>query len=86
MQTALLLCRALGTKEEQTRFLLALLTATSITAKCRHTSRPDLPVKLLPSETEPTHLGQLGLHKNKRDKERKCILILNAVSSSETKT
>jgi len=84
VQTALPLCRAFATKEEQKRFLLALLTATSIPAKCRHT-RPDLSVKLLPSETEPTHLGQLGLQKYKGDKERKCALILNAVSSSETK-
>lgn len=86
MQTALLLCRAFETKEEQTRLLLALPTATSIPAKCRHTSRLDLSVKLLPSETKPTRLGQLGLHQNKRDKARKCTHIPNAVSSSETKT
>lgn len=84
MQTALLLSRAFTTKEEQKRFLLALLTATSIPAKCRCT-RPDLSMKLLPSETEPTHLGQHGLLKNKAHKERKCALILNAVSSLETK-
>lgn len=49
------------------------------------TSRPDLPVKLLPSETKPTRLGQLGLHQNKRDKARKCTHIVIAISSSETK-
>lgn len=72
VQTVLLLCRAFQTKGEQTRLLLALTTATSIPAKYRHTSRPDLSVKLLPSETNPTCLGQLGLHQNKGDKVRKC--------------
>lgn len=85
MQTALLLCRAFETKEEQTRLLLTLPTATIIPAMCRHTLRPDLSVKLLPLETKPTRLGQLGLHQNKRDKARKCTHIPNAVSSSERK-
>lgn len=85
MRTALLLCRVFETKEEQTRLLLALPGATSVPAKCRHTSRRDLSVKLLPSETKPTCLGQPGLHKNKRDRERKHIHIPNAVSSSRNK-
>lgn len=84
VQTVLLLCRAFEAKEEQTRLLLALPTATSTPAKRRHTSRPDLPVKPLPSETKPTRLGQPGLHQNKRDKARKCTHTPNAVSSSET--
>lgn len=85
MPTALLLCRVFETKEEQTRLLLALPSATSVPAKCRHTSRPDLSVKLLPSETKPTCLGQPGLHKNKRDRERKHTHIPNAASSSRNK-
>lgn len=85
MQTVLLLCKAFEIKGEQTRLLLALPNATSIPAKYRHTSRPDLSVKLLPSETKPTCLDQLGLHQNKRDKGRKRTHLPNAASSSETK-
>lgn len=85
MQTVLQLCRAFETKGEQTGLLLALTTATSIPAKYRHTSRPDLSVKPLPSETKPACQGQLGLHQNKGHKVRKCTYLPNAASSSETK-